>query len=56
MKTIFDYQNNKILEAQEGESFQGITNSCVKVRYDAPSRATEYYYKNMEGNRIQIKK
>ena len=54
--TIYYYKNNKILEAQEGESFQGITNSCVKVRYDAPSRATEYYYKDMEGNRIQIKK
>ena len=48
--------NNILVQAEEYETFNGVTNGVVKVFKKQPGYADEHYYKDLKGNRIQIYK
>ena len=54
--TVLDMNNNILVQAEEYETFNGVTNGVVKVFKKQPGYADEHYYKDLKGNRIQIYK
>lgn len=53
---IIDKNNNEILVAEENEIFEGITNNVVKVHWEKTGYHEQYYYKDLQGNKISIVK
>ena len=51
---VIDKDNNVILTAEENESFEGVTNNAVKVHWKKQGYYEQYYYKDLDGNRISI--
>lgn len=54
--TVLDINNNIIVQAEENESFEGITNEAIRVIRKQAGYSDEEYYKDLKGNRIQIYK
>lgn len=52
---ILDKENNVILTAEDGESFEGVTNGVVKVKWEKQGYYEQHYYKDLKGNKIGIK-
>ena len=53
---VVDKNNNVVLTAEENEIFDGVTNNAVKVHWKKQGYYEQFYYKDLEGNRIGIKK
>lgn len=52
---VVDKNNNVVLTAEENEIFDGVTNNAVKVHWKKQGYYEQFYYKDLEGNRIGIK-
>ena len=54
--TVLDINNKVIVQAEQYEQFEGITNGTIKVKRVQSGYYDEYYYKDLQGNEIQIYK
>lgn len=54
--TVLDINNKVIIQAEQYEKFEGITNGAIKVKREQSGYYDEYYYKDLQGNKIQIYK
>lgn len=54
--TVVDVNNKVVLQAEEYEKFEGITNGTIKVKREQSGYYDEYYYKDLKGNKITIYK
>ena len=52
---VLDKENNIVLTAEDGETFEGVTNGAVKVKWKKQGYYEQYYYKDLNGNKIGIK-
>ena len=52
--TVIDKDNNVVLAAGEDETFEGVTNNAVKVHWEKQGYRDQYYYKDLQGNKIAI--
>ena len=52
--TVIDKDNNIVLVAEEDETFEGVTNNTVKVHWEKQGYHDQYYYKDLQGNKIAI--
>ena len=52
---VIDKDNKEILVAEENETFDGITNNVVLVHWEKPGYHEQYYYKDLQGNKVGLK-
>ena len=51
---VVDKNNNVVLTAEDNEIFDGVTNNTVKVHWKKQGYYEQFYYKDLEGNRIGL--
>ena len=54
--TVVNVNNKVVVQAEEFENFEGITNNVIKVLKKEPGSNEQRYYKDLEGNIITIYK